>query len=111
MRQLRPSNEAEMVALFLRTELGAARFQADFRALLARAGLPERIITDPDLDNAAENQARRQLLTQQRAYGTDTGLFEGFPIRWALGVDGHHPSRAQQGPVHRLRLLGGAVGR
>lgn len=77
MRQLRPSNEAEMIALFLCTELGAARFQADLRALLERAGLPERIVTDPDVDNAAENQARRQLLTQQRAYGTDTGLFEG----------------------------------
>jgi hypothetical protein len=85
MRQLRPSNEAEMIALFLRTELGAARFQADLRALLERAGLPERIVTDPDLDNAAENQARRQLLTQQRAYGSDTGLFQGFPsdVRWA----------------------------
>jgi hypothetical protein len=88
MRQLRPSNEAEMIALFLRTELGAARFQAGLRALLARAGLPERIVTDPDLDNAAENQARRQLLTQQRAYGTNTGLFQGFPsdVGWASMV-------------------------
>ncbi len=85
MRRLRPSSEAEMIALFLRTELPAARFRDDLQALLERAGLPKRIITDPDLDNAAENQARQQLLTQHRDYGTRTGLFQGFPfdVRWA----------------------------
>src|SRR6266540_5736305 len=85
MRRLRPSSEAEMIALFLRTELSAARFRDDLQALLERAGLPKRIITDPDLDNAAENQACQQLLTQHRDYGTRTGLFQGFPfdVRWA----------------------------
>jgi hypothetical protein len=84
MRRLRPSSEAEMVALFLRTELPAARFRDDLQALLERAGLPKRIVTDPDLDNVAENQTRWQLLTQHRDYGTRTGLFEGFPsdVRW-----------------------------
>ena len=57
MRRLRPSSEAEMVALFLRTELPAARFRDTLRALLERDGLPERVITDPDLGDAAENQA------------------------------------------------------
>jgi hypothetical protein len=84
MRRLRSGSEAEMVALFLRTELAAARFRADLRALLDSAGLPERIITDPDLADAAENQARRRLLARHRAYGTNTGLFDGFPsdVRW-----------------------------
>ena len=45
MRWLRPSSEAEMVALFLRTELPAARFREALRALLQRNGLPERVIT------------------------------------------------------------------
>ena len=58
MLLLRPSSEAEMVALFLRTELPAARWQDDFKALLERAGLPERVLTDPDLGDDAENQAR-----------------------------------------------------
>ena len=40
MRRLRPSSEAEMVALFLRTELPAARFRDTLRALLERDGLP-----------------------------------------------------------------------
>lgn len=84
MRWLRPSSEAEMVALFLRTELPAARFRDTLQALLQRNGLPERVITHPDLGDDAENQARLRLLTQHREYGTGTGLFEGFPndVRW-----------------------------
>ena len=58
MRWLRPSSEAEMVALFLRTELPSDRWRDDLEALLERAGLPERVVTNPDLDKDAENQAR-----------------------------------------------------
>ena len=68
-----------MVALFLRTELPAARFRDKLKALLDQAGLPEHLITAPNLDDPAENQAREQLLTQHREYGTRAGLFEGFP--------------------------------
>jgi hypothetical protein len=84
MRPLRPSSEAEMVALFLRTELPAARFRDKLRALLERDDVPERVITDPDLDDDAGNQARLRLLTEHREYGTRAGLFEGFPddVRW-----------------------------
>ena len=84
MRRLRPSGEAEMVALFLCTELPAARSRDDLRALLERDGLPERVVTRPDLDDDAENQARLRLLTQHRGYGTRTELFDGFPddVRW-----------------------------
>jgi hypothetical protein len=89
MRRIRPSSEAEMVALFLRTEWPAARFREGLRTLLARTGLPERVVTEPDLDDPAENQARWQLLTWHRDYGTRTGLFNGFPddVRWAwMGI-------------------------
>jgi hypothetical protein len=84
MRRLRPSSEAEMVALFLRTELPAARFRDNLQALLKSHGLPERVVTDPNLDDDAENQARLRLLTAHRGYSTRTGLFEGFPddVRW-----------------------------
>jgi hypothetical protein len=68
-----------MVALFLGTELDAARFRDKLHALLHAAGLPESLVTAPNLDDPAENQAREQLLTQHREYGTRTGLFEGFP--------------------------------
>jgi len=43
MRRLGPSSEAEMVALFLRTELPVARSRDDLRALLERARLSERV--------------------------------------------------------------------
>ena len=84
MRRLRPSGEAEMVALFLRTELPAARSRDDLRALLERDGLPERVVTDPDLGDDAQNQARLRLLTRHRGYGTRSELFDGFPddVRW-----------------------------
>jgi hypothetical protein len=39
MRRLRPSGEAEMIALFLRTELPSARFRHALQALLNQAGL------------------------------------------------------------------------
>ena len=57
-------------------------------ALLAGAGA-ERIVTEPNLGDDTENQVRRQLLTAHRGYGTDTGLFNGFPseVAWAwMGV-------------------------
>jgi hypothetical protein len=79
MRRLRPGSEAEMVALFLRTELPSDRWQDDLRALLDTAGLPDRVITAPDLGDDAENQARLRLLTGHRGYGTRTEIFEGFP--------------------------------
>jgi hypothetical protein len=84
MRWLRPSSEAEMVALFLRTELPSDRWRDELEALLERAGLPERVVTNPDLDKDAENQARLRLLTEHRGYGTRTDFFEGFPcdVHW-----------------------------
>jgi hypothetical protein len=78
MRQLRPSSEAEMVALFLRAELSSDRWRDDLQALMKRAGLPDRVVTAPDLGDG-ENQDRLRLLTEHRGYGTRTDYFEGFP--------------------------------
>jgi len=79
MRWLRSGSEAEMVALFLRAELPSGRWKDALRALLDSAGLPDRVITDPDLRDDAENQARLRLLTDHRGYGTRTEIFEDFP--------------------------------
>lgn len=79
MWRLRPSSEAEMVAVFLRTELASDRWGDDLRALLKRAGLPDRVVTAPDLGGDGENQARSRVLTEHRGYGTRTDYFEGFP--------------------------------
>jgi hypothetical protein len=84
MRGLRPGSEAEMVALFLRTELFSDRFEDTLRALLERDGLPERVITAPDLGDDTENQVRLRMLTEHRGYASRTDYFEGFPddVRW-----------------------------
>ncbi len=68
-----------MIALFLRTELASARWRDALHVLLDRAGLPERVITGPDLGDPAENQVRRQLLTGHRGYDTRDDFFDGFP--------------------------------
>jgi len=84
MRRVRPSSEAEMVALFLRTELSSDRFGAEIQALLERGGAPENVVIAPDIGDDAENQVRMQLLTEQRGYGSRTDFFAGFPddVRW-----------------------------
>ena len=84
MRRLRSSSEAEMVALFVRTEMSSDRFGAEIRALLERDRVPEHVVTGPDLGDDAENQVRLRLLTEQRGYSSRTDYFEGFPddVRW-----------------------------
>ena len=84
MRRLRASGESEMVALFLGTELPAARSRDDLAAHLEREGLAERVVTAPDLGDDAENRARLRLLTLHRGYGTRTELFDNFPddVSW-----------------------------
>src|SRR5437763_15783550 len=96
MRRLRSSGEAEMVALFLRTELPAARSRENLRALLERDGLPERSVTAADLGDDGENQARLRLLTQHRGYSTRTELVDGRPddVRWQwMAITPEEPAR------------------
>ena len=50
-----------MIALFLRTELASDRWRDALRKLLDRAGLPESVIAEPDLDDPAEIRARQQI--------------------------------------------------
>jgi hypothetical protein len=84
MRWLRPGSEAEMVALFLRTELPSARWRDALQQRLQREGLTDSVITDPDLGDDAENQARLRILTDHRGYGSRTNHFDGFPadVAW-----------------------------
>lgn len=84
MRRLRPGSEAEMVALFLRSELPSERFGPGIRTMLERDGIPEHVVTTPDLGSGAENQVRMRLLTEHRGYGNRTEIFGDFPddVRW-----------------------------
>ncbi len=73
-----------MVALFVRTELASDRWHDDLQALLDQAGISAEVVTKPDLDDEAGNQARRWLLTGKRGYSDRTDYFEGFPddVTW-----------------------------
>ena len=79
MRMIRPSTEAEMVAVFLRGELDSERFGQRLRETI-----DERLLLGPDLDDEGENAVRRTALTTLRGYETRQGLFHGFPpdVHW-----------------------------
>ncbi len=55
MRRCRSAAEDEMVALFLHTEISAVRYRAGLIRYLEEAGLPERILTKPDLVEATQH--------------------------------------------------------
>ncbi len=98
MRILRESSEEEMIACFLRGELTSRRFGPALRAALSAAGLPERLLTEPDLGDEAANRARRDLLGETRGYGRQRDVFdETFPasVRWV---------RAELSPAELARV-------
>jgi hypothetical protein len=74
VRVIRPSSEAEMVATFLRGELGSERFGAAIRA-----AVDERLLLEPDLEDEEANARRRAALEATRAYERREGLFHGLP--------------------------------
>jgi hypothetical protein len=77
-----------MVACFLHGELSSERFGEAIRAGLAAGGLPEALLTHPDLGDDEANAARRALLAATRGYGENRDLFEGFPaaVTWTRAV-------------------------
>ncbi|WP_285560152.1 hypothetical protein [Actinoplanes regularis] len=81
-------SEDEMVACYLLGELTSARFGAGLRRALAAAGRSERLLTDADLADSADNRARRDLLAATRGYGESRDVFEDFPdqVRWIRAV-------------------------
>lgn len=88
MRHLKRISEAEMIAVFLRTELSSSRIVPTISELVQRDGRDRSVISDPDLSNTADNVYRRQVLGAYRGYGRDAELFAGFPsrTRWYRAV-------------------------
>ena len=88
MRHLKRISEAEMIAVFLRTELASSRIVPTIGHLVRRDGRDRSVISDPDLSNTADNVYRRRLLGAYRGYGRDAELFAGFPAitRWYYAV-------------------------
>lgn len=83
----RPATEAEVVLAFLRAEVESPRFGDDVRRALADVG-GMGVIREPDLDSAAENEARGRALTIARGW-PDAEVFEDFPrasVEWSHGT-------------------------
>lgn len=77
----RPITEDEVISVLLRGELDSGRYGETLRGLLTRDGRDEDVLRRPDLDDAAGNRYRRQLLDDHRAYERREGLFLDFPQR------------------------------
>lgn len=86
MNILRASSEAEMIAEFLNAEYRSERFCEQIKETMDKLSLDESIILSADLNSAAENAARKNLLGEFRGYGLNRELFERFPaeIKWSL---------------------------
>ncbi len=79
MRTVRPSSEAEMVALFLATEYPSPRTHERILQALQQAGWPSSLIEQPNLRDAQENARRRSILGAFRGYGQPPAYFAGLP--------------------------------
>jgi len=73
-----------MVASFVSGELSSERFGAGIGDQLTAMGEPQGLVTQPDLADSRENEARANVLAATRGYGQDRELFEFFPadVRW-----------------------------
>jgi hypothetical protein len=100
MKLLHPIGEDEMVATFLRAELDSGRYGDALRGFLARDGRSDDVFRTPDLASAADNEYRRAILDDQRAYERREGLFLGFPtdVEW-------HRAALVPGEVMAIRYI------
>ena len=83
MELLRPTTEADMVAVFLKAEIASRRYGKLVLDLLARDQKNRTVVDKPDITNADENTYRRQLLGAYRTY-----VFEELPahVAWYRGL-------------------------
>jgi hypothetical protein len=78
MRTVAAATEDDMVAAFLRAELGSPRFGRQVLAALAQEGLDRSATQQPDTGDAAANAARRRVLAAYRGY-PDREVFTDLP--------------------------------
>lgn len=81
MKLIRKIQEDEMVAEFLKAEITSKRFVNEVRREIKKYHIPNRIIKNPNLKNADENQIRKRILGAYRGYGKKKQLFDNFPSK------------------------------
>jgi hypothetical protein len=79
MRLIETIGEADMVAIFLRTEIQSERYVRELLQLLEQDGMRRAIVDDPDTTSAADNAYRLHLLNNFRGYQLRQGYFQEFP--------------------------------
>src|SRR5690348_16435549 len=85
----------EVVAVWLGAAVHSDRCRAIVRGLLRRDGLPEALVTDPDLSDEQANAARLGLLREYRGFDQADTSFDtyigGLPVRnlvwWRVCID------------------------
>ena len=88
MRHLRPSSEADMIALFLQQEYAStSRYGGLLEVCLREVGASSPLLTEPRLDNPAEVATRRRIFARYRGYGSGhPSYLTGFPdtgVTWS----------------------------
>jgi hypothetical protein len=100
MRKIRDASEAEMIAIFLQTELFSERFGEKLELHMQEEKIDRRIIERPDWYDASENALRKGLLGVHRGYEQNRDTFSGFPadVRWEL-------ARVSREELERVRYI------
>ncbi|HSK73755.1 MAG TPA: hypothetical protein VK892_18805 [Pyrinomonadaceae bacterium] len=84
MRIIERVTEAEMIATFLRAEIRSSRFGKDILRILKRDRASRKVIDNPNVRDAAENEYRAALLGEFRGFGRNEEIFMDFPndVEW-----------------------------
>ena len=91
MRILNTSSQDEMIAIFLKGELGFNRVTDNRARVMDLEAIDPKIITEPNINSKQENQQRSELFQRFRGW-PDTKLFSYFPtnLQWSwveFGLD------------------------
>lgn len=73
-----------MIATFLRAEIRSSRFGKDILRILKRDRASRKVIDNPNVRDAAENEYRAALLGEFRGFGRNEEIFMDFPndVEW-----------------------------
>jgi hypothetical protein len=84
MKIIKNITEDEMIAVFMKAEIGSFRFGGKIFEQLEKDNKHRGIVDNPDISNQEDNNYRKKLLGEYRGYGLNRELFENFPtdVSW-----------------------------
>lgn len=98
MKLLNKIPEAAMVAAFLKAEFSSVRFGNELKEAMGMLGTTEGLVSDPNIEDEAENELRARVLGEYRGYRQNRKIFKGFPdnLTWYEA----ELTRAEIGDLH-----------